>query len=76
MAGPAILRADAEELIHRAITEFAAWAAQNWTITEAEAQTLTNPSSAPAEYARGYSEALQSLPAAAAHWLEEGDLYD
>lgn len=76
MAGPAILLADAEELINRAITDFAAWTAQHWTMTEAEAQTLTKPTAAPAEYDRGYREALQSLPDAAAHWLEEGDMYD
>lgn len=76
MSGPAILLADAEELIHQSITTFAAWAAQNWTMTEAEAQTLTKPAAAPVEYARGYREALQSLPDAAAHCLEEGDMYD
>ncbi|RWR09765.1 hypothetical protein [Paenirhodobacter populi] len=76
MAGPAVIIADAEELIQRAITEFATWAAEHWKITEAEALTLTTPTTSPAEYARGYCEAIRSLPDAAQHWLEEGDLYD
>lgn len=62
--------AEADEVFRRAIREFTAWAAQNWTMTAAEAETLKNPTDAPKAYARGYCEALESLPDAADLWLD------
>lgn len=35
------------------------------------AETLTKPSAAPAEYARGYTDAMASIPDAISLWLEE-----
>lgn len=66
---------ESAELLERAVNAFAAWAAENWTMTEAEAQTLTNPTDAPSAYARGYNDAIASIPDAAALWMEDGQ-YD
>ena len=52
------LEAEVEELFRAKMKEFASWAAENWTMTEAEAMTLTDPSSCPAEYAKGYTAAM------------------
>lgn len=63
---------ECSELLKTAITRFAEWAAANWTMTPAEAETLTNPTEAPAIYARGYCDAIKSIPDAAELWLSEG----
>lgn len=52
------LEAEVEELFRAKMREFAEWAAVNWTMTEAEAQTLTEPTANPAEYAKGYTAAM------------------
>ena len=64
--------ADIERLILDALRQFADWTAENWQITEAEARTLTEPSAAPAEYARGYNDAIMSIRDAFACWSDEG----
>lgn len=66
------LEAEVEELFRAKMREFAAWAADNWTMTEAEAQTLTEPTACPAEYAKGYTAAMtQGLSGALECWMEE-----
>lgn len=62
---------ESTELLERAVKEFAAWAAQNWGMTADEAETLTDPTSAPSEYARGYNDAMNAIPDALSIWLEE-----
>ena len=63
---------EAEDLLIRAVEAFAAWMAENWTITAGEVETLTNPSQAPEEYARGYNAGLASISDAIEIWLENG----
>jgi hypothetical protein len=61
------------ELIVDGFHDFAAFCAENWTMTEAEAECLTVPTDAPSEYARGYTDAMKiGLPDAMELWLEEG----
>jgi hypothetical protein len=60
----------AEEIFSEAIRQFAAWAAENWTMKEGEADTLTDPSPDPREYERGYNAAIASIKDAADLWLE------
>lgn len=60
-----------QETFEEAIKAFADWAAQNWTMTPQEAETLSEPSTAPAEYARGYTDAMRAIPDAVSLWLEE-----
>jgi hypothetical protein len=52
------LEAEVEELFRAKMKEFSEWAAENWTMTEAEAQTLTEPTAVPSEYAKGYTAAM------------------
>ena len=59
-----------EELFKDAIRSFAAWAAQNWTMKEGEADQLTEPSPCPREYEKGYNAGIESIEAAAELWLE------
>ena len=63
--------AEIDALLREAINKFATWAQENWGMKIGEADTLTEPSPAPREYERGYNEALQGLPDAAALWLDE-----
>ena len=63
---------EAEDLLIRAVQSFVAWMAENWTITASEAETLTNQSPAPAEYARGYNAGLAAVSDAIEIWLENG----
>ena len=66
------LEAEVEELFRAKMREFAAWAADNWTMTEAEAQTLSEPTAVPAEYAKGYTAAMtDGLRDALDCWMEE-----
>lgn len=60
-----------QETFEEAVKAFADWAAKNWTMTPQEAATLTEPSAAPAEYARGYTDAMSSIPDAVSLWLDE-----
>lgn len=62
---------EADDLLRRALEAFAAWAAENYCTTEAEARCLSKPTEAPAAYARGYNDALAAIPDALALWLEE-----
>jgi len=62
---------ESEELLRKALRSFAAWAAQNWTMREGEAETLTDPSPCPKEYERGYNAGIENLPDAVAVWLDE-----
>lgn len=68
--------AEAEDLLQRAMRSFAAWLAGNWTITAQEAETLTKPTTAPSEYARGYNDALSAVSDALETWLENGAMID
>ena len=67
---PANLEAEVAELFKLKMQEFAAWAAENWTMTLAEAETLTEPTDAPEAYARGYSDGITAIPDALHVWLE------
>lgn len=60
------------ELVEEGFRDFVAFCGAKWGMTEAEAQCLTIPSTAPSEYARGYSDAMQKgLADALGFWLEE-----
>lgn len=61
----------AEELLKDAIREFASWAVRHWTMTEAEAETLTDGSPCPGEYSRGYNAAIEGLMDAVDCWMDE-----
>lgn len=66
------LEAEVEELFRAKMKEFAEWCAENWTMTEAEAQSLTEPTAVPAEYAKGYTAAMtDGLRDALEFWMEE-----
>jgi len=39
---------ESSDLLERAMRAFAEWAGENWTMTEAEARTLNEPTDAPA----------------------------
>lgn len=62
---------EAVALLESALARFAEWASENYQTTEAEARCLSDPTEAPAAYARGYNDALRQLPDAMALWLEE-----
>lgn len=62
---------ESTDLLERALKAFAEWAAENWTMTPAEAETLTEPTPAPSEYARGYNDAMKAIPDAVSIWMEE-----
>lgn len=63
--------AESEELLKRALAAFAEWAAANWAMTTEEAETLTEPTDAPAIYARGYRDAVAAIPDMVELWAEE-----
>ena len=71
MAVNFVFETEAAALLEIAITRFAEWAAENYLTTAAEAETLTDPTDAPAAYARGYNDALRAIPDAASLWMEE-----
>lgn len=62
---------ESTDLLERAVKAFAEWAAKNWTTTPAEVETLTEPTTSPTEYARGYNDAIEAIPDALSVWLEE-----
>lgn len=69
------LETEVEELFRAKMREFAAWAAENWTMTAQEAETLTEPTACPAEFAKGYTAAMtDGLTDALDLWLDEGYL--
>jgi hypothetical protein len=61
---------EADAMLRRALLSFAGWAADNWTMTEDEARTLTIPTACPAEFARGYKAAIEGISDAMQLWLE------
>lgn len=63
--------AESSDLLERAMRAFAEWASENWTMTEAEARTLNEPTDAPAAYARGYNAGVESILAAFECWNED-----
>lgn len=67
-----VFETEASDLLRRALEAFAAWAAENWLMAKGEAETLTEPTEAPAVYERGYNEAIRSIPHAAELWMNEG----
>lgn len=70
MTGDADFSLILDEAMRKAIDQFAGWLGNGWGMTPEEAETLTNPTSAPAEYARGWNDAVASLKDAADLWLE------
>lgn len=62
--------AEAGELLKRAVADFASFAAEHWAITPDEAELLTMPTTDPSAYARGYNDAIASIPDAAKVWAE------
>ena len=66
------LETEVRELFAAKLREFAAFCAENWLTTAQECEALNKPSKAPAEYARGYNDALtRGLDGAMEHWLDE-----
>lgn len=69
------LEIEVEELFRAKMREFAAWAAENWTMTTEEAETLVEPTAVPSEYAKGYTAAMtDGLSDALDCWINEGFL--
>lgn len=66
-----VFETEAAELLRRSLEAFAAWAAENYQTTEAEARCLTEPTESPAAYARGYNDAMRAMPDALSLWIEE-----
>jgi hypothetical protein len=66
-----VFETEAAALLEAALERFAEWAAENYLTTEAEAQCLTEPTEAPAAYARGYNDAIRAIPDALSLWMEE-----
>jgi hypothetical protein len=62
---------DIESLFREKMKSFADWATTNWTMTEKEAETLTDPTDSPKEYTRGYNAGVGSIRDALDCWLEE-----
>lgn len=71
--GDGNFHADAEELLTNTLRRFAGWMVEHWTMTDREAETLTQPSPAPREYARGYNDAVAQIADAFECWLEAGE---
>jgi hypothetical protein len=66
------LETEVRELFAAKLREFAAFCAENWLTTAKECEALSKPSKAPAEYARGYNEAMtDGIIGALEHWLDE-----
>lgn len=66
-----VFETEAADLLRRTLEAFAAWAAENYLTTEAEARCLTEPTDAPTAYARGYNDAMRAIPDVALLWMEE-----
>lgn len=67
------LQSEVEELFRTKMREFAEWAAENWTMTAQEAETLTTATASPPEYAKGYTAAMtDGLADALECWMDEG----
>lgn len=66
------LEAEVQELFATKMREFAAFCAEHWTMTKAEAETLTKPVVAPQHWAEGYTYAMQEgIKDALEFWLDE-----
>ena len=66
------LETEVRELFAAKLREFAAFCGENWLTSAKECENLTRPSKVPAEYARGYNDALtDGLQGALEHWLDE-----
>jgi hypothetical protein len=66
------LETEVRDLFAAKMREFAAFCAENWLTSASECEALTKPSRAPAEYARGYNEAMtDGISGALDHWLDE-----
>jgi len=66
------LETEIRELFETTMRNFVEFCATNWCMTAAEAETLTEPTANPAEYARGYTAAMQTgLEGALAFWLDD-----
>lgn len=67
------IHVEISEIIEDGFNDFVGFCGESWTMTKEEADCLTEPSSAPSEYARGYTDAMRvGLPAAFEFWMEEG----
>jgi hypothetical protein len=71
MAENFVFEAEAAALLETALKRFAEWAAEHYQTTVAEAECLTEPTEAPAAYARGYNDAIRAIPDALSLWMEE-----
>lgn len=66
------IQTEIHELFAAKLREFAAFYAENWTMSNTEAESLTKPTCCPKSYARGYNEAMGvGLSGALDHWLDE-----
>lgn len=66
------IEAEVRALFEAKLREFAAFCAQNWTMTTAEAETLTTPVASPEHWATGYTAAMTSgVTDALEFWLAE-----
>ena len=66
------LETEIRDLFEKKMREFAAFCAENWTTSEEECRSLTDPSPCPSEYARGYNAAVKDgISGALDHWLDE-----
>ncbi|MGR9252690.1 hypothetical protein [Rhizobium leguminosarum] len=59
------------ELFRLKMEEFAAWCAENWTVTEFQAKADNIFDAKPAGFREGYNEAMQNLRGAVDCFLEE-----
>lgn len=71
MAENFVFETEAAALLETALKRFAEWAAENYLTTVAESECLTDPTEAPAAYARGYNDAIRAIPDALDLWLGE-----
>lgn len=68
------LESEVKDLFAKKLREFAAFCAENWTMTADEAQTLTVPVTNPEQWARGYNAAMtDGLTGAMEHWINDSE---
>jgi hypothetical protein len=66
------LETEVRELFAAKMREFAAFCAENWTMTTEEAEALMDATVSPMEYAKGFTAAMtDGLSGALEHWLDE-----
>jgi hypothetical protein len=66
------LETEVRELFAAKMREFVAFCGEQWTMSTADAQCLTNPVACPEHWAAGYTAAMETgLPDALELWLDE-----